>query len=1246
MSRSVGRHTQGSLSVQAELLGFIRRGSMTFATAILAFLVLAVPAQAATPEHHHLETFGSANQPSFGEAAGMAVDQSSGDLLVIDLEDQTLHRYHEDGTPANFSALSGNVIDGHAGGADATPQEEILSTEGDSAEAQVAVAPAGAAGATAGDIYVTDAFNGVVDVFAPSGAYLTQLSGVYPCGVAVDPDGNVFVGDYETNRVYKFVPSVNGSPPPPTTYAKTGEYTTTHPCQVAAGAGAVFAMEYGGKVTKIDSEGAHEGETKYIVSSDSHKTVSVDPGSGHLFAASGEEIVEYHVGAPAASVVATINTDNVVFGVAVNGATGNVYDANLGGEKVEVYGPLVIGAPPSVENNPEGAVTSTTAVLNGHVNNNGDPAGSACSFEVALAADTGFSSPVKTQPCVPTPVTGSTSTAVTATVTGLSPATSYIYRVVATNTGDTSKAAPPEAFTTDTAAPTISEQRALDVERTSATLSAKVNPNGLPTTYHFEYLDDADFQSGGFSNPATIVTTESTSIGAGNTPIAVQQPIEGLQAATTYHFRLVATNSIDTTEGPDHTFQTLNEGGLPDNRGYELVSPADKRPVGFVTRLFPLQLGIQAADDGQSVVYELINGLADASAGGEVRYLATRHEDSWDSTQVSAPSLIPTPRQGLRSSPSWVRFYSPDLSCGVLQSFNPLTEEVSDTDREYGVANLFRRDSDGTFTLITNVTPDNPEFLGDYTIAGATPDCGRVFFQTGYQLIPGASGLYEWDHGTLRDAATLPNGATPVGQAGLGGEIQGGGSRFNSVSPSGRFFFSATSNEGGDSGKRAVFVRKSPTETIDVSLKQGGASNSLGAHYETASTDGSHVFFTANYGLTSSSSAGATQCELVSVGVPNGKGCDLYDFDVDAGTLQDLSANSSPANPTGASVVGVVDASEDGSYVYFAARGQLVPGQGNTYAQNTTSPGAANVYLSHGGVLSYVATVGNADMSSNGVGGEAAASNILIRAVGSWNANATPDGRHLLFVSKENVTGYDSGGVKEAYRYAVDSNATVCVSCRPDGLPPIPYAPFGGDGWPPVPSSDTQVEYAQHFPRAISDDGSRIFFIVADALAPGAIQGEANLYEWENGQIHLLAAGGGVKFTDSGKSGDDVFLASTSQLDPHDTDFNWDLYDVRVDGGFPPPPPAPVPCQTDESAPLLPGQTYCQGISSPSPAAGGAASEGVVGPGNPPPVRPCKRGLVRKHGKCVPRKHHRKKHRKGRPGAKRRAANSDRGGAK
>ena len=90
---------------------FVVSLALVLTCALVVGLVLS--AQAFAAQHPFLETFGSAAQPTFANAEGIAVDQATGDLLVIDAGAGTISRFKPDGMPANFSALGTNVIDGH-----------------------------------------------------------------------------------------------------------------------------------------------------------------------------------------------------------------------------------------------------------------------------------------------------------------------------------------------------------------------------------------------------------------------------------------------------------------------------------------------------------------------------------------------------------------------------------------------------------------------------------------------------------------------------------------------------------------------------------------------------------------------------------------------------------------------------------------------------------------------------------------------------------------------------------------------------------------------------------------------------------------------------------------------------------------------------------------------------------------------------------------------------------------------------
>src|SRR5690606_478058 len=155
------------------------------------------------------------------------------------------------------------------------------------------------------------------------------------------------------------------------------------------------------------------------------------------------------------------------------------------------------------------------------------------------------------------------------TVRGLDPNTVYAVRLVAT-TGGGDVTSDVVVFTTDTAPPRVALTFADALTRSEARLGAHVDPAGSQTTYT---LGGGPTAAYGDRVPAF-----ERQLGAGNDAVVVNEAINGLQPATTYHYRVVTTSAAGTTYGPDQTFETLNSCGLTDDRCYELVSPADKGP--------------------------------------------------------------------------------------------------------------------------------------------------------------------------------------------------------------------------------------------------------------------------------------------------------------------------------------------------------------------------------------------------------------------------------------------------------------------------------------------------------------------------------------------------------------------------------------------------------------------------------------------------------------------------------------------
>ena len=86
----------------------------------------------------------------------------------------------------------------------------------------------------------------------------------------------------------------------------------------------------------------------------------------------------------------------------------------------------------------------------------------------------------------------------------------------------------------------------------SATLNGSLNPDGLPTTFYFQYGTTTGYG----------LTTAPQSH-SGDTYLNINANISSLSANITYHFRIVATNGAGTSYGVDRTFTALTATGPP-----------------------------------------------------------------------------------------------------------------------------------------------------------------------------------------------------------------------------------------------------------------------------------------------------------------------------------------------------------------------------------------------------------------------------------------------------------------------------------------------------------------------------------------------------------------------------------------------------------------------------------------------------------------------------------------------------------
>jgi uncharacterized delta-60 repeat protein len=199
---------------------------------------------------------------------------------------------------------------------------------------------------------------------------------------------------------------------------------------------------------------------------------------------------------------------------------------------------------PVVTTNPATNVASFSATLNGSLNPNGST--TTVYFQYGPTTGYGFATAVQTQ-------TGNTVRAINANIGNLSVNTTYHFRMVAHNADGTAYGSD-RTFTTlgATGPPVVVTNPATFIATFSAILNGSVDPHGLTTFVYFQYGTTTGYGS-----------TTLSQVNTGNTYQSVSANISSLAASTTYHFRIVATNSAGTRYGADRTFTTLSATGPP-----------------------------------------------------------------------------------------------------------------------------------------------------------------------------------------------------------------------------------------------------------------------------------------------------------------------------------------------------------------------------------------------------------------------------------------------------------------------------------------------------------------------------------------------------------------------------------------------------------------------------------------------------------------------------------------------------------
>jgi len=760
--------------------------------------------------------------------------------------------------------------------------------------------------------------------------------------------------------------------------------------------------------------------------------------------------------------------------------------------------------------------------------------------------------------------------------------------------------------------PTVDSVSAQSLSASSERVNAQIDPHGAKTTYRVQYgtVSCAEHES-------SCIETAEQEVGEGFGDVGVHAVLEGLTPNTTYSYRVIAKNEHGMAPSPQSTqtfFTTLPsaEGVLLDHRQWQLVSPTAMHGATSEA-LNPVDLGslIQASTDGSSLAWTAsgpISGEAQDNHQPEpVQVISTRGNEEWISKEISTPH---SKGEGVTTEePTEYRFFSPDLSLAVLEP-QFLNEPLENPPLAAAAKEktIYMRTEPGE-ELQPLVTSANDQtgapFGGKLAFQGATADARHVVFRSEAPLVDGAgeTGLYEWESGAaLKLLSVLPGSEhTPASEPYLGyhgfdvrGAISQDGSRFfwTNEGELGPLYMRDTSKEETIEVNAAQGVKEAGPEEMEDGLDE--------VHFQMAASDGSRVFFTDTWPLTSESALEpSSEVEAFHA-------ADLYEYDVDTGQLTDLTMSRNAGEQ--AEVLGTLPgASEDGAYVYFVANGVLAAGaeKGNCPRVSPirigTSPeGECNLYVSEPDrehpaqrETRLIARLSDDDANDWGEGDAP-----VVGDLGGITAQVSGNGRYLAFMSNRDLTGYDNVDAnpgaegapdQEVFLYDASADRLVCASCNPDGQPPdgVFDTRHAGEGegltvdrpelwsgqWlagsiPGWTLYGYDPPMTEHQSRYLSNNG-RLFFDGADALVPQdqtptrqeTVNGKTlevgveNVYEYEpegigscqqtSGCVALISSGTSEResaFLDASEGGGDVFFSTAAQLVAQDSEPGHEVY--------------------------------------------------------------------------------------------------------
>jgi hypothetical protein len=740
---------------------------------------------------------------------------------------------------------------------------------------------------------------------------------------------------------------------------------------------------------------------------------------------------------------------------------------------------------------------------------------------------------------------------------------------------------------------------------TVAVATSQQGGESSDTHYHFEYVSQRQFEEGGFAKAASTLPVD---LGSGVAFTAVGVDVPGLTPGETYRFRVSATNTsavpnpvVDGEEQtltvpaaavssvgepcPNEAFRAGPSANLPDCRAYEQLTPIDKEGAqealhytgGFDTAAL-------AGEDGEHFMVDSVATKWGAPpGGGQSPYFFSRETGKgWRMTAAASQ-----PEFGLNNLRPEV--FDPRLTrVGFNSNFDTTGVESKDLQFMAGPPG-------GPYTSVASV-PRSQVVNGRGWVA-ASSDFSKLILEVEDRKLlevptttKSGYDLYEYSGGALRQVN--------VGIGTCGAKIALGAERSGhaSVSADGRRVFFEAVPGSNCSGPSHLYVRVDGAETLDLGAVEFLAANETGSQLLLEKTVG--------------------------------EAHEALFYDAEAATTAHLF--TLPGNVPLLSATYGLHVSADLNAVYFDSSAALTP----------EAPSGGGLYRYDIGTrsLQFIIPALEASRAS------------LIESV-------SPDGRYAYFGARE-LAGLPGGGIikegldagrraNQVYRYDSVANVVECVSCA---------SSFNAEPRQPafLASTEAKPSYDGAVPgySAVSANGDFAFFSTPAALVRQDVDGEiaiptptedehspelsspdtspsSDVYEWRRsgvdgcvpvqGCLALITNGRGGYLNlllGTAHEGRDVFIWSRSQLLAQDKDIAGDVYDVRVGGGFPEPPPRPVECEGDA-------------CSTPPPAPNDAtpSSFTFTGAGNlvpalapPPPAShllKCRRGLRVVRKRCV-----------------------------